>query len=315
MANLYASLDEYHQEKDMTTEISSLKRKQRSGIIRALREASRRIDTFCGTWFYPLNAIRYFDYLNARECRFAPYWLLEVDSFTTGGGDVTSVASTEYDLLTGDTYGLVPYNRLLMHTDSSVTLDIGDRFEQANRITGWWGYHERWSDAWLSSLDTVEDNPLTSSATTLTVNDVDGADADGVVPRFSVGQTLKIESEYVYVANINRAADTLTVVRGQNGTTAAEHAQNVAITIYQPMDEIKKATLLAAAYFRELPQAPFGTVQNLEGTYQIPLTLPPSVVEMIMPYRQQEVGTLHRIGSADWTGRLYPDGVNPWIGR
>ncbi len=152
--------------------------------------------------------------------------------------------------------------------------------------------------------------PLTAAATSLTVNNADGADGNGFTPRFQVGQLIQLESEWCYVAGVNTTTNVLTITRGQNGSTAAAHVKTTAISVYQPMQTIKRATLLAAAYLYELPTAPFGTVQNLEGTYEIPLTLPASVVEIIEPYRRMMFGTVDQAVA----GRLYPWGVNPLEG-
>jgi hypothetical protein len=70
---------------------------------------------------------------------------------------------------------------------------------QAVTVTGIWGWHDRWATAWRDSSDTVQDNPLSSGSTTLTVTDADGADSTGETPRFQVGHLLKIDSEYLWV--------------------------------------------------------------------------------------------------------------------
>jgi len=308
--NIYATLDQYHAEKAVQTALASLTSAQRMKILEALEEASRRIDTFCSRHFYPLIVARPYDYQNAREIRFSPYDLLEATTVTTGGGD-TEIESTDYDLLTGGSYGLYPKTRLLMHSDASASLDIGDRYEQANNVTGIWGYNENWDAAWLSSLDTVQDDPLTAAATTLTVSDADGLDAKGISPRFQVGQMLSIEDEYLYVAGVTAGTtNELTVVRAENGSTAAAHVQDTAITVYQPQADIKKACLIIAAYFKVLPDAPFGTVQTLETSYQMKLTIPETAVEILAPY--QDMGLA--LPRPQTTGRMYPNGIDPWAG-
>jgi hypothetical protein len=125
--------------------------------------------------------------------------------------------------------------------------------EQAVTVTGVWGWHNRWSSAWLNSADTVQNNPLNASATALTVADADGADGNNQLPRFQVGQLLKIESEYLRVLAVNTATNVLTVQRGVNGTTAASHAQNTAISIYQPPLEVQILALRWAAWLYKEP--------------------------------------------------------------
>ena len=68
------------------------------------------------------------------------------------------------------------------------------------------------------STDTVQDDPLLVGAVTLNVT-------DGTL--FGIGQTITIENEDILITVV--AANALTIIRGYNGTTAAEHAQTTAI--------------------------------------------------------------------------------------
>lgn len=106
-------------------------------------------------------------------------------------------------------------------------------------LTGTWGWHDRWTQAWRDSGDTVQDNPLSSGATTLPVSDADGVDGDGFSPRFQVGHLLQIESEYLRVIGVDSATNQLTVQRAVNGTSAASHAQSTPIQTYQPVPAIR----------------------------------------------------------------------------
>lgn len=120
--------------------------------------------------------------------------------------------------------------------------------QQAIAIDAYWGFRRRYNEAWLTSNDTVQNNPLTSSATSITVNDADGQDSEGLTPRFSYGQLLKIESEFLEVVDVNTATNVLTVNRGVRGTTAAAHVQNTAISIFAPEPTVTRAALRWANY-------------------------------------------------------------------
>jgi hypothetical protein len=309
---LYSSLDEYHAYKEISTALASLTNADKQNILRDLRAASRRVDRYCHRSFYPWVGAHSYDFEDVWEIRFHPHDLLEIDTLTTGGTDLTSVASSEYDLLTGDAYDLYPKSRLLIHTDSGTTLDIGPRYEQSNAVTGWWGYHEDWDNAFLSSLDTVQDAPLSAAATSLTVADADAADENGVTPRFQVGQLLRIEDELLYVSAINTTTNVLTVARGQSGSTAASHVATTAINIYQAMADVKEATLIIASYMLALPQAPFGTTQTLEAKYQMRLSIPETAVELLEPFKRSPAAVRRRAKRGAAAGRLYPGGVDPW---
>lgn len=160
--------------------------------------------------------------------------LLSVTSVTNADG--ASVSGSDYAIRPDNIY---PKNTLEM-LDSGANywrfLYVSDRVQ----VVGLWGYHENYDIAWGDSLDTVENNPLTSSGTSLTVNDADGTD-DRYLPRFEVGDYLKIESEFLQVTTINTATNVLGVLRGVRGTTAASHAQNVAIYVYRQHDAVRWA--------------------------------------------------------------------------
>jgi len=117
-------------------------------------------------------------------------------------------------------------------------------------VTGTWGYHPDYDNA-FDAVDTVQDNPLSSSATSITVADADGADLWGFTPRFSPGNLIQIEDELVDVVAVNTTTNILTVRRGRNGTTAAAHVQTTPIRVYQVDERIQRiatrqATLLYA---------------------------------------------------------------------
>ena len=54
---------------------------------------------------------------------------------------------------------------------------------QAITVSGIWGWHDRWSQAWRGSSDTLQNAALDSATTTLTVANADGLDAHGTMPR------------------------------------------------------------------------------------------------------------------------------------
>ncbi|HLV33702.1 MAG TPA: hypothetical protein VKY59_01255 [Spirillospora sp.] len=122
-------------------------------------------------------------------------------------------------------------------------------------VSGIWGWHDRWSRAWRDSADTVQDNPLTSSASTLTVNDADGADGYAVSPRFQVGHLLRIEEEYLRVLAVQADTNTLTVLRGVNGTTAAAHDPGTAIEVFQPALDVEMLCLRWALWLYKEPDS------------------------------------------------------------
>lgn len=116
-------------------------------------------------------------------------------------------------------------------------------------ITGWWGYRRDYANAYIDSLDSVQDNPLSASSTTITVTDVDDADALFWSPRFDAGNLIRIENELILVLATDTTLNTLSVRRGMNGTTAVSHALNTSIKVWYPEEDVMDTVSRQAAYF------------------------------------------------------------------
>lgn len=111
-------------------------------------------------------------------------------------------------------------------------------FETVN-ITGWWGWRQNYASmGWLSSLQTVLNNPLSASGTTINVTSVNAADSLGRTPTFSAGNLIRVEGEAMLVLATDATLNTLTVQRGTNGTAAVTHNAGTAITIWEPQEQI-----------------------------------------------------------------------------
>ena len=90
------------------------------------------------------------------------------------------------------------------------------------------------------------DNPLASGATSLEVTDVDGDDLFGLSPVFANGHLLRLESEFFEVTTVNKSDNKLTVLGARNGSTAAEHLQNVDVEIWRPPAPVRQAAAIMA---------------------------------------------------------------------
>lgn len=106
-------------------------------------------------------------------------------------------------------------------------------------ITGVWGYHTDYAHAWLE-VDTLA-AALNSSATTLTVADVDGENAYAETPRISAGHLLQIGAEWMEVVKTNTGTNVVTVRRGVNGSTAAAHDLGDEVSVFLVNEDIRRA--------------------------------------------------------------------------
>ncbi len=206
-------------------------------LLRALQEASHLIET--------TTQRRYCPRLETLEVRpdpanpgtlVLPDDLLELRAVSDDGGTIDLA-----DVHTLPGHGDEPAGILQLKQGASFRLGLSP--VNAVSVSGVWGWHDRWSQAWRDSGDRVSDNSVSADATLVGVEDSDGADEDGARPRFHVGHLLRIDSEYLRVTAIDRTADRLTVLRGDGGTRATAHLQNAKIETYAPAPAIRDLTL------------------------------------------------------------------------
>lgn len=107
-------------------------------------------------------------------------------------------------------------------------------------VAGVWGFHPDYAHAWMA-VDALAAAIVTTTATTFTVADADGEDDYGMVPRFSPGNLIKIDSEYMEVIKVDANTNTLTARRGVNGSTAATHLISAVISTWQVDYPVQRA--------------------------------------------------------------------------
>ncbi len=215
----------------------------------ALRTAAAQIERAAGRRFCPRLATIQHNFTSSLELLLDDD-LLDLTSLTNGDG--SSITLTDVILVPDEG----PSSALRLIGSSLFTWNTTPL--QAINVTGTWGWHDRWSGAWRGSGDTVQNNPLSSSATSITVVSAGGADSASESPRFQAGHLLKIESEYIRVLAVNTSTNMLTVLRGVNGTVAASHALNTPIYTYQPAaDALNLALRWASWLYKEPDSAAF----------------------------------------------------------
>ncbi len=257
------------------------------GVMRSIcTAASRWLDAKTHRWFYPLIQTRYYDHPEDATRLKVDKDLLAVSEFTTQNGEV-EVTADQYFLMCADSYNLTPYDRIVLKTNSDRTqLIYTGTLQKANAVTGTWGYHEDWGNAWQSSNDTILNaTGITTSGTSITVADGDGADIFGVTPRFKIGQTFKADDEFMDLTGIS--GETLTVIRAVNGSTAATHAKDVMLYVYRPMKDIEDAALALAKWFwsRRESKSFARIIVPAPGVVDIPPGVPLEMVMAIGRYR------------------------------
>lgn len=208
-------------------------------LLNALQAAASHIERATGRRFCPRQKAIQHNYSSSLELLLDDD-LLELTSLTNGDGN--TITLTDVIPVPDE----APFSYLRLTNSSAFTWNIAPL--QAVTVTGIWGWHDRPAEMWRISGDTVQNNPLSSSATAITVLDADGADSEALIPRFQVGHLLKIDSEYLRVTAINTLTNVLTVLRAANGTTAASHTLNTPIYTYQPPAELNTLALRWASW-------------------------------------------------------------------
>lgn len=287
MPNCYASVADIRG--GMPDGIRSSTTKYDALLLRLASEVSRAIDGWCNRVFYPTLATRYFYGSGARDLWVPDLLTITTVSYSEDDGETyTALTSADYlATVAGDVNGRPSYS-LLRVSALSNTLSAWPAGERSVKIAGIWGYVDDRDLAWESTGDTSEDNPLTSGATAVTVNDVDGDDLYGAPPRFAAGQIIRMESEYCETTlAIEPGANTLGLLRGRNGTTAASHAQNTAIDLWRAPEPIRRACVVQANRELERGFQGFGDARATPelGSITYSRQWDPVALALMSPYR------------------------------
>lgn len=209
--------------------------------------------------------------------------LLAADSVTTKNG-ATTLTTSDYWLLRrwGRQRDRTPYDMIRLKEDGSVTAWESDTDGvRANAVTGWWGYHEDWANAWVDSGDVLGANIASTTATTFTGTDVDGKDPYGRDFRLKEMQLIRINTEYMFITAVDPETNVCTVVRGVNGTTAATHTSADVIYTFEPQAEARSAVWAWALYLlnrkNSVGSDAGGITVSNRGDIFVPGRMPPEV--------------------------------------
>lgn len=268
--NAYASLDDLHESLGMPHDAGDTR------LLDVLRAASRLIERHAGRRFYPQRATRIYPYTHPTLLPLRDD-LLALHGLTNGDGSAIPL----------DAVRLVPDDSAV-HAALSLdrrrcTFTYRDDPAGALTVEGTWGCHPEWPDAWAPSGDAVQGG-LDAVAAVIAVADADGAAVDGRAPRFSAGQLLRVGEEYLHVLAVDPVQDRLTVLRGANGTRAADHSAGAALDVYRPPADVRQACLRVALWLLKQRDAGFAqSAGSLRGTIVVPPALPEDVAQILGP--------------------------------
>lgn len=272
---------------------------------------SRKFDTLAKRSFIPIRDTYNFDFPTegieymASRYAFSEFTLLSnvlkldrdllsIITLTTNNGD-TPITTDNIILRTGYSLNYQPKDNIELKIDGDQTTFLYSGTPQNSQsVDGIWAYHEQYDQAW-QTIDAVKDaGGINASVTTITVNDADAFDEQGLKPRFQEQQLLRLgntdTSEMIYVLGINYSTNVLTVQRGVNGSTAAIAAVDSIIQVFRPQEEIKQALLILSAHaYRRKDTVGREADKNLfttAGVLVIPQQIPQEVRDMVLAYKR-----------------------------
>jgi hypothetical protein len=263
MPNHYATVDELREV--APDALRSASTQYNEIFYKLSRILSRWIDNHTRRTFYPETATKYYDGDGQTDLWIDDLFSIDSVAYSDDdGATYTALTSADYIPMHGEDYNS-PKSYNLLRIDVTGDLNTWPRGQKSVRIIGDWGFTDDRNRMFEDTTDEVEDNPLTAAATTLTLNDVDGVDKWGITPRVSPGQILQIESEFAEVTGTDTATgtNTATIVRGINGSTAAEHAQNTQVDKFMPPEPVKQALIIQAIHQFKRGQAGFGDAEAI----------------------------------------------------
>ena len=132
-------------------------------------------------------------------------------------------------------------------------------------VSGLWCYRRDYPNAWVDSGDTVVNaGGIDAVERVIEVADVAGLDDNGLAPRFSIGQVIRVGNEMMVIMGIDAVDDELTVKRGALGSTKATHAEGAAIEAFTVEPDIVRATaLIISANLANIDNHTSATVSDL----------------------------------------------------
>lgn len=239
--SLYATLA------DVRAEMSAVDTVDDPQILRGLRQVSARVDEEFKrgrNLFVPTRITRSITpspyAINSIDRTLALSWPLLSLTGVSIGSQVLSVGSAV------NTSGDSPYTLLQLACCAGYSWYGGCADGASSSIAGIWGYHDDYVNAWLD-VDALAD-ALDASETMFEVADVDGDNPLGDRPRISAGAVLQIDDEWMDVIATDTTANTVTVRRGVNGSTATAHDAAAAISVYQVIEAIRRAVVRQVAF-------------------------------------------------------------------
>lgn len=262
-------------------------------LLDKLIDGSRDVERDCARQFYSWEGTRYFATGRIPEtlqsARRFPIddlqsaSLVQVDLTGQGVYTTMDMSSVNPDVFLLDDE-LTPNKLPYIYVEANVNgnhADWGEHIRRAIKITGIFGYGNDYPRPPYEALgDTVADPAgMTSVQATMQVT---------LTTVVAPGQTLRLDSEQVFVTAFDTGTKIATLKRAMNGTTAATHSLGTVIYVYRYPQSITHAVMVyAAREWRRRQSAYANRIENVVlGTLEVFKDEDPSYRSSIQKYRR-----------------------------
>jgi len=234
-------------------------------LSRYIERASAWVDATAGWTFIPVTETRYFDW---------PTWPRQA-LYLRGGNGLLAITTLSDDegVIDASDYVLYPLNgypkQRIELIETSRFWYYSDTRKKAISILGRWGYSEDYDDTGATLGAAI----TSTSATTFTAS-------SGTL--LQVGWGLLVDTEQMFVSGIS--GNTITVLRGNNGTTAATHSNAATIYRYVPALDIEGAVALLGSMWygwRDSGGVKSKKIGDFSVTYQDGYPFPDTVIQTV----------------------------------
>lgn len=117
---------------------------------------------------------------------------------------------------------------------------------QAIRVEAVWGWHDDWARAWADSeLQLSSELSMISQSCSYTGNDTG----------LQVGQLLRLGEEYAWLLAHDAGNQSITLLRGAQGSSTSEQASGTPISVYQVPQAVQSLCVRWAAWLYQEPNS------------------------------------------------------------
>ena len=253
-------------------------------LRRVLENVSRKVDDYCNRHFFTLSQTKKFDGDGGILLLIPDLISIDASGLKTDDNKdrtfETTWATTDYLLLpsnadpTGGNGQSRPYTEIEVDLDAG-TEDVWTDGRQTVEIAAQWGFNRKY----LRATETVnEELDATETGVDITTR-----------TDIEAGHTILVDSEQMYV--LSYSSNTLTVLRGVNGTTGATHSSGAVIDIFEYPGPVIEATLaLAAKWWKRKDSGFASSVGFPDGSFQTFKGMDPDVKGLLDPLQKFAVG-------------------------